>query len=172
MDDHVASDLMDVETIVPYLHKTDYLIGHDVEDEDVERVITSVRQELLQFPFMFVEPTADVIGHQESQQGRKGQRQELGVSGPPVHVGCQIGGEESDDYRKEQSRPQGRMVSGHQLIVSVDKLPEDKPATKEETTHHVAIAALYECDYPQSLMGFPAAEDEHQQADQVGDGFL
>ena len=56
----------------------------------------------------------------------------------------------------------------HDFAVIIDKLTEDKTNTEEETAHHVAIAALYEVDDLQSLPGFPAAEQQHDQADEVG----
>ena len=67
MDDHVAANLPDVETVVPYLQQTNHLIGNDVEDEDVERVVARIDEELLQAAFVPVEPEADVVGHQEAE---------------------------------------------------------------------------------------------------------
>ena len=67
MNHHVASYLVDVETVVPYLDQADYLVGYDVEDKDVKCMVACVGKELLELPLMLVEPAADVVGHQESQ---------------------------------------------------------------------------------------------------------
>ena len=67
MDYHVTSYLVDVKSIVPYLYETDNLIGYDVEDKDIERMITCVNKKLLEPPLMLIKPATDIIGHQESQ---------------------------------------------------------------------------------------------------------
>ena len=67
MDDHVATYLTDVKAVVPYLQQTDRLVGDNVEDEDVERVVASIDEELFQPSFVFVEPHADIISHQETE---------------------------------------------------------------------------------------------------------
>ena len=67
MDDHVATYLTDVKAVVPYLQQTDRLVGDNVEDEDVERVVASIDEELFQQSFVFVEPHADIISHQETE---------------------------------------------------------------------------------------------------------
>ena len=53
-------------------------------------------------------------------------------------------------------------------MVFLDKLAEDESAAEEETTHHIAIAALNEIDDAQTFVCLPAAEQEHDQADEVG----
>lgn len=69
MDYHVATYLSWVEAIVPDFEQTHCLVGHDVEDKDVEGVVAGIHQESLQAIVMAVYPSADVVGHQESQQG-------------------------------------------------------------------------------------------------------
>ena len=54
MDYHVTSYLVDVKSIVPYLYETDNLIGYDVEDKDIERMITCVGKELLESPLRLI----------------------------------------------------------------------------------------------------------------------
>ena len=67
MNHHVASYLVDVEPVVPDFDQADHLVGYDVEDKDIKCMVACIGKELLEFPFMFVDPATDVIGHQESQ---------------------------------------------------------------------------------------------------------
>ena len=90
MDDHVASNLTDVQAVIPDLEKTHRLIGNDVEDKDLKRMVADIYQHTLQDVFMSVYPLADVVGHQETEQGRDGEREELRVGGTPVHVCRQV----------------------------------------------------------------------------------
>ena len=102
MDDHVTAYLSRIEAIVPDLQQTDGLIGYDMEDEDIEGVIARIDQQLLELPVVFINPTAEVVGHQESEDGRDGEGQELLEGRTPVHVGCEILGEEENDDATEQ----------------------------------------------------------------------
>ena len=71
--DHVATDLSRVEVIVPDFQEADGLVGDDMEDEDIERMVACVDQELFESVVMFIEPAAEVIGHQEAENGRYGE---------------------------------------------------------------------------------------------------
>ena len=93
MDHHVTTDLSGVEAIVPDFQQTHRLVGDDMEDEDIQGMITGIDQELLDSPRMFVDPLADVIGHQKAKDGWYGERQELLEGRTPVHVGREILGE-------------------------------------------------------------------------------
>ena len=53
-------------------------------------------------------------------------------------------------------------------MVFLDELAEDESATEEETTHHIAIAALNEIDDAQTFVCLPTAEQKYEQADEVG----
>ena len=90
VDDHVTTNLSRVEAIVPDLQKTDGLVGDDVEDEDIERMVAGVDQELFESVVVFIQPTAEVIGHQEAQYGWYGEGEELLEGGTPVHVGREV----------------------------------------------------------------------------------
>ena len=70
--DHVATDLSRVEVIVPDFQEADGLVGDDMEDEDIERMVAGVDQELFESVVVFIQPTAEVIGHQETEYGRYG----------------------------------------------------------------------------------------------------
>ena len=61
-----------------------------MEDEDIKCVIADICQRTLQPTLMTVDPLADVLGHQESKQGRYRQGEELRIGGTPVHVGSQV----------------------------------------------------------------------------------
>ena len=41
-----------------------------MEDEDVERMVTDIDEKLFESVVMFIEPAAEVVGHQEAQDGR------------------------------------------------------------------------------------------------------
>ena len=71
--DHVATDLSRVEVIVPDFQEADGLVGDDMEDEDIECMVACIDQELFEFVLVFIEPAAEVIGHQEAQDGREGE---------------------------------------------------------------------------------------------------
>ena len=68
--DHVATNLSRVEVIVPDFQEADGLVGDDMEDEDIERMVAGVDQELFEPVVVFIEPAAEVVGHQEAQDGR------------------------------------------------------------------------------------------------------
>ena len=102
MDDHVTANLSGIETIVPDLQQTDGLVGDDMEDEDIERMVACIDQELLELIVMFIDPAAEIVGHEESENGRDGEREELLEGGTPVHVGREVLREEEDDDGKEQ----------------------------------------------------------------------
>ena len=70
MDDHVTANLSGVEAIVPDLQQADGLVGDDMEDEDIERMVACVDQELFELVVVFIEPATEVIGHQEAENGR------------------------------------------------------------------------------------------------------
>ena len=54
------------------------------------------------------------------------------------------------------------------MLILVDHLSEDESAPEEETAHHVAISTLHQIDDLQAFIGLPSAEQEHDQADEVG----
>ena len=141
-----------------------------MEDEDIKRVVAGIDEEPLEPTFAGIYPSADVIGHQESEDGRGGERQELLEGGAPVHIGSQVFREEPDDEAKEKSRRNGNILVRHDLAIIIDKLSEDESDAKEETSHHIAIAALYEVDDFQPLPRLPAAEQEHDEAEEIGRG--
>lgn len=45
---HVAANLSDVHSVVPYLNQTHHLVGDDVEDENVQRMVASIDEEPLE----------------------------------------------------------------------------------------------------------------------------
>ena len=94
---HVTADLSDVETIVPYLQQTDRLVGDDMEDKDIECMVAGIYEEPFEPVLPFVYPTADVVGHQESEDSWYRKRQKLFEGRPPVHVGREILGEKEYD---------------------------------------------------------------------------
>ena len=71
--DHVTTDLSRVEVIVPDFQEADGLVGDDMEDEDIERMVAGVDQELFELVVVFIEPAAEVVGHQEAENGRYGE---------------------------------------------------------------------------------------------------
>jgi len=71
--DHVTTDLSRVEVIVPDFQEADGLVGDDMEDEDIERMVACVDQELFEPVVVFIEPAAEVVGHQEAENGRYGE---------------------------------------------------------------------------------------------------
>ena len=101
VDYHMTAYLTDVEPVIPDLNETYHLVGDDVEDEDVERVVAGIDQKSLEDAVSAVDPSADVVGHQEAKDGGDGQREELRIGGTPVHVRRQIDGEEIDDGAEE-----------------------------------------------------------------------
>ena len=48
MNDHVASYLSRVKSVIPYLQQAYGLVCYDMEDEDVERVVASIGKEPFQ----------------------------------------------------------------------------------------------------------------------------
>ena len=140
---HVAAYLAAIQSVIPYLHKTHHLIGHDVEDEDVQRVIACIDEEALQQILTAIDPSADIVGHQEAHQGGDGERKELYIGGAPVHIGRQVLREEIDDDGEGDRQPDAGVVVGHHRLVSIHELSEDEAAAEEEAAHHVAIATLY-----------------------------
>ena len=68
--DHVATNLSRVEVIVPDFQEADGLVGDDMEDEDIERMVAGVDQELFELVVVFIDPVAEVVGHQETEDGR------------------------------------------------------------------------------------------------------
>ena len=73
MDHHVTAYLTDVETVVPDLQQAHRLVGHDVEDEDIEGAVADIGERTLQPTIMTVDPLTDVVGHQETDECRYGQ---------------------------------------------------------------------------------------------------
>ena len=69
VNDHVTANLSRVEAVVPYLQQADRLVGDDMEDEDIKRMVAGVDQELFDFVVMFIDPVAEVVGHQEAENG-------------------------------------------------------------------------------------------------------
>ena len=88
--------------------------------------------------------------------------------GTPVHVGREVLREEEDDDGKEERCPETRHVLRYPLAVGSDELPEDETNAEEETAHHLTVATLYEVDHLQTFPGLPGAEEEHEEADQIG----
>ena len=121
---------------------------------------------------MTVNPLTDVVGHQETDECRYGQRQELGVGRTPVHVGREVLGEEEDDDGGYDRRPDVGITAVDETVIVIDELAEDKTTAEEETTHHVAVAPLYEIHHLQTLVGLPGTKQQHDHADEVGDGIL
>ena len=158
MNDHMTAYLANVKSIIPYLQEAYHLVGADMEDEDVERVVTDVDQRPLQPSLTTVNPQADVISHQESKQSGHGQRKELRECRTPVHVGYQIYREKVYDGAKDDGGPKLGMMTRDELAVFVNVLPEDETAAEKEAAHHVAIATLNQCDHIQSLVCFPSTE--------------
>ena len=165
---HVTAYLSRVKSVVPYLQQTHHLVGDDVEDEDVQRVVACIYQEFLDQALCAVNPAADVIGHQEAQQCGYGQREELGIGRAPVHVSRQVFGEHVDDDGEDQRHRERDIQTGCRVLIAYDELSEDESTAEEETSHHVAIAALNEIGDTQTLVGLPATEQEHQQTDEIG----
>ena len=143
-----------------------------MENEDVERVVARIDEEALQTAFVTVEPEADVVGHQESEQGRDGQREELLEGRTPVHVGRQVFREEQHDDGEENGRQDGRQMIGDELTVLVGILSEDEPTAEEETTHQVAIASLNEGNDLQAFVGLPPTEQQHDNTNDIGRSVL
>ena len=72
VDDHMTAYLSWVKVIVPDLQQTDYLVGDDVEDEDVEGMVARIDQEPFESILSLINPTADVEGHQEAEESWDG----------------------------------------------------------------------------------------------------
>ena len=105
VDDHVTADLSRVEAIIPDLQQADRLVGDDVENKDIQGVVACIDQKPFDDPVVFIQPTTEVVGHQESENGRDGEGEELLEGRAPVHVGREILGEKEDDDGKEQRGP-------------------------------------------------------------------
>ena len=72
MDDHVAPDLTPIQTIIPYLERRYQFKTDNVENKDIQCVITTIYKELFNFSFMAVEPRGDVMHHQEADNAGEG----------------------------------------------------------------------------------------------------
>ena len=70
---HVTAYLSDVHSVIPYLDETHHLIGDDVEDEDVECMVAGIDEEPLEPTFAGINPSTDVVSHQEAEDGRDGE---------------------------------------------------------------------------------------------------
>ena len=114
-----------------------------MEDEDIERMVADIDEKLFESVVMFIEPTTEIVGHQEAQDGRNGKGEKLLEGRTPVHVGREVFREEEDNAGKEQGRPESEHLLRHHLSVGGYMLLEDKADAKEETAHHLTIAALY-----------------------------
>ena len=135
VDDHVTANLSRVETIVADLQQTDGLIRDDMEDEYIERMVTDIDEKLFESVVMFIEPTTEIVGHQEAQDGRNGKGEKLLEGGAPVHVGREVFREDEYDGSKEQGRPESEHLLRDYPSVGGDMLLEDKADAKEETAH-------------------------------------
>ena len=169
VDDHVAANLTGIEAIIPDFHQTDSLVGDNMEDEYIEGMVASINQPLLNSPIVFINPAAEVMGHQKTEDGRDGQREELLERGTPVHVGCEILREKVYHSCKEQGCPESGMTAHDLCTVGSYELSENKANAKEKAAHHLSIAPLYDIYDLQSFPGFPGTEQEHEYADEVGD---
>ena len=45
-----------------------------MEDEDVERMVTDIDEKLFESVVMFIEPTTEIVGHQEHQERQEGDK--------------------------------------------------------------------------------------------------
>ena len=135
VDDHVTANLSRVEAIVPDLQQTDGLIRDDMEDEYIERMVANIDEELFDSVVVFIEPAAEVVGHQEAQDGRNGKGEKLLEGRTPVHVGREVFREEEDNAGKEQGRPESEHLLRDYPSVGRYMLLEDKADAKEETAH-------------------------------------
>ena len=169
VDDHVAANLTGIEAIIPDFHQTDSLVGDNMEDEYIEGMVASINQPLLNSPIVFINPAAEVIGHQKTEDGRDGQREELLERGTPVHVGREILEEKVYHNCKDQRYPKSGVIAHDMCAVDAHILSEDKTYAKEKAAHHLSIAPLYDIYDLQSFPGFPGTEQEHEYADEVGD---
>lgn len=170
MDDHVTANLSGIEAIVPDLQQADGLIGDDMEDEDIESMVACIDQQSFETVVVFIQPATEVVGHQEAQYGGKWEREELLERRAPVHVGCKVFREEEYHRSKEQGEPESGIVAHDLMAVGLDILSEDKANAEEEAAHHLAVAPLYDIHHLQSFPGLPGAEQEHEEADEIGDG--
>ena len=106
-----------------------------MEDEDVERMVTDIDEKLFESVVMFIEPAAEVVGHQEAQDGRNGKGEKLLEGRTPVHVGREVLREDEYDGSKEQGRPESEHLLRDYPSVGGYMLLEDKADAKEETAH-------------------------------------
>ena len=144
VDDHVTANLSGIETIVPDFQQTDDFVGDDMKDEDIQGVVADINQHLFEFPVVFIDPAAEVIGHQESQDSRDGKGEKLIEGGPPVHVGREILGEQEYHCSKEQGRPEPGVIVRCDVAVGRHVLSDDKADSEEEAAHDFAVAPLYD----------------------------
>ena len=107
----MTANLPGIEAIVPDLQQADGLVGDDMEDEDIEGMVAGVDQELLEPVVVFVDPAAEVVGHQEAEDGWDGEGEELLEGRAPVHVGSEILGEEEHHSSKEEGGPETGMMA-------------------------------------------------------------
>ena len=167
VDDHVTTNLSGIEAIVPYFQQADNLIGDDMENEDIQRMITCINQPLLDSPIVFINPAAEVIGHEKTEDGRDGKGEKLLEGRAPVHVGCEILREKVYHSCKEQGCPESGMTAHDLCTVGSYELSENKANAKEKAAHHLAVASLYDINDLQTFPGLPATEQEHEYADQA-----
>ena len=71
--DQMAAHLQPVEAVIPYLDEAYGLERHDVEDEHAEGVVAAIDEEAPQGVVPAVDDGADVVGHQEAENGGDGQ---------------------------------------------------------------------------------------------------
>jgi hypothetical protein len=77
VDDHVAAYLLGIKAIIPDFHQTDGLVGDNMEDKYIEGMVAGINQPLLDSPVLFINPVAEVVGHQEPENSRDGEGEEL-----------------------------------------------------------------------------------------------
>ena len=106
-----------------------------MEDEYIERMVANIDEELFDSVVVFIEPAAEVVGHQEAQDGRNGKGEKLLEGRTPVHVGREVFREEEDNAGKEQGRPESEHLLRDYPSVGGYMLLEDKSDAKEETAH-------------------------------------
>ena len=62
----MASYLLEIQTVIPYLYQTHHLVGYDVEDKYVQSMVACIYQESFYPCVLLVDEHTDVVGHQES----------------------------------------------------------------------------------------------------------
>ena len=137
--DQMAAHLQPVEVVIPYLDEAYGLERHDVEDEHAEGVVAAIDEEAPQGVVPAVDDGADVVGHQEAENGGGGQGQDLVEAGAESHARGHPSAEGPHCGRIEQREPP-RLRDAPQCVA------QQKADAKEETAHEVAVAALHEGD--------------------------